>query len=49
MIAGLFSTISERISRVLERANLSFGMTEAAVLALIGTAIAAAAAYHHVG
>jgi hypothetical protein len=49
MIGNLLLSLSERLSRVLERADLSFGMSEASVLALIGIAIAAAAAYHYAG
>jgi hypothetical protein len=41
--------IIDRVVATLERANLSFGLREAVILALVGIAIASMVAYHYVG
>lgn len=41
--------IIDRVVVSLERANLSFGLREAVILAVAGIAIASIVAYHYVG
>ena len=41
--------IMDRVITTLERADLSFGLREAVILALAGIAVASIVAYHYVG
>jgi hypothetical protein len=49
LIGPALGSLVERLSRALERRNWTFGLTEAAIIAVAGAAIASAVAYHYAG